>query len=258
VFAAAKRIASPSRLIIGEVGFATPANTPTLQSQQANFYTLVDAATSDLGLPAAAPWTMYDLARADAPGRKDAQAIDGGLYRTNRTAKPAASIEHTFLSTGRIEGTVMNADFESSSGGGLPTGWVTSHAAGAEMARSTVSQTGGYSVMISRARGTSSAVPRWETAANLGAITPGEPVSASVWASGVKTTGWSALSLSWFSATNGYLGNTTSPSVPSGTSGWAQLHVSSAAPAGAAYAMVNLESYKNSGTVYFDGVTLTK
>jgi hypothetical protein len=43
-----------------------------------------------------------------------------------------------------------------------------------------------------------------------------------------------------------------SPSLPAGTSGWAELGVNAVAPAGAAYAVLYLQSMGDTGSVWFD------
>src|SRR6185437_3757604 len=100
--------------------------------------------------------------------------------------------------------------------------------------------------------GASNAQPDYYTQVNLGAIAAGQRFQATVWAKGTVITGQNVLAVSWFSAGGVYLGNSTSPSVPLGTSGWNQLTVKAVAPAGAAYAQIHLQSYRNSGTVWFD------
>jgi hypothetical protein len=60
------------------------------------------------------------------------------------------------------------------------------------------------------------------------------------------------LAIAWFNAANNYLSNAVSPSLPAGTSGWAELGVNAVAPAGAAYAVLYLQSMGDTGSVWFD------
>jgi hypothetical protein len=255
--AAAKTVASPLGLIVGEAGDSTAGTDQSeLQSGQAAFYDQVDAATADLDLPPAAPWMMFDLTAGGAPVGDTASTLTYGLFDVNGVAKPAASVESNFLATGTIP-PVENPGFEDVSNG-VPTGWFASHpTAGTMVADPTVSHGGTYSASISATTGTQGAEASWEATANLGAISGGDHVQALTWMKGLNSTGYSAISLSWFDANNNYISNSTSAYLPSGTTNWIQVGVNATAPANAAYAVVNLESYGNSGTVYFDDVSST-
>jgi hypothetical protein len=65
------------------------------------------------------------------------------------------------------------------------------------------------------------------------------------------------LSIAWFDASNDYLSHTTSAPLPSGSSTWTELSVDATAPAGAAYAVLYLQSNGGAGTVWFDDAAVS-
>ncbi len=256
--AAAKAAAAPSKLFVGEAGINTagPGGAALLQSQQAEFYNSVNAATAALSLPPAAPWTMFDLTRSGAPAGTRAADLDWGLYRVNHSPKPAAGLERSFFQTGRVS-LIDNAAFRASYGG-VPTGWLPINRTAGVLTRNPGPRGGSPSVQISDARGSQGAQAAWSTTADLGAITPGQRVAAAVWARGAAATGRTTISIAWFNDRDTFLANATSAPLPTGRTGWTRLHVASSAPIGAAYAVVNLQSYADKGKVKFRNVSFQR
>jgi hypothetical protein len=78
-----------------------------------------------------------------------------------------------------------------------------------------------------------------------------------VWARGNAATGTTQIALSWFDAGDKWLGGTSSAALPAGTTGWTKLTVDGTAPAGAASLQIHLKSGGNTGTVWFDDVTMS-
>ena len=105
---------------------------------------------------------------------------------------------------------------------------------------------------ISATSGTIDTQPAWTTTVNTGAIPDGAHYRASVWARGTDATGQSQIAIAWFDAANDFLTNSVSTSLPTGDSRWTELSVDATAPAGAAYAVLSLQSFHNSGTTWFD------
>ena len=100
-----KRIAAPTQVFIGETGLSTGTTAdgpsdPSLEQSQDSFFHAVDAATLSQGLPAAAPWIMWDF----APGTLCTCAPDSqyhyGLLRLDGSEKPAFATVKTFFTTG--------------------------------------------------------------------------------------------------------------------------------------------------------------
>ena len=137
--------------------------------------------------------------------------------------------------------------------GGLPTGWAYA-GPGTPTWSSAVAHSGCHSVEIT---GGSQDQSAWKTLVNTGALSTGEKLQATAWAEGRRATGSNMLAVAWFSTTGTYLGNATSSPLPAGTSTWTELGVNATAPAGAAYAVLYLQSSENSGSVWFDDASAT-
>jgi endo-1,4-beta-mannosidase len=92
-------LAVPRPLFIGETGYSTAlmqGHQAAQQQAQAAYYRAVFTAASVLGLPAPAPWTLYDFSPGAIPpespaAHKPAQYAYG-LFHPNGTPKPAAAI----------------------------------------------------------------------------------------------------------------------------------------------------------------------
>lgn len=256
--AAVKAAVAPTPLLVGEAGFSTyttgsPAQQGPMESGQASFYAGVEAATASLGLPAAAPFMLDDLVGSGVPGPERTQPQDWyyGLYGTDGQAKPAAVVVQQFFSTGS-EPLLLDPGFGTGLDG-VPIGW--SYAGpGVPAWSSIVARTGSLSVEIA---GGSDELSAWRALINTGLMYTGEKLQATVWAEGSEVTGSNLLSIAWFDASNDYLSHTTSAPLPSGSSTWTELSVDATAPAGAAYAVLYLQSNGGAGTVWFDDAAVS-
>jgi endo-1,4-beta-mannosidase len=103
----AGRIAAPTPVFIGETGLSTADSQtatvdPTAEHAQDVFFQKVEGATAMLGLPPAAPWTLWDFAPgtlcACAPGYE----YHFGLLRLDGSPKPAYTTIKRFFSTGLL------------------------------------------------------------------------------------------------------------------------------------------------------------
>jgi hypothetical protein len=267
-FAAARAAVSPTPLYIGEFGFSTwlgnvsnapglPAFQGDLEAYQASYYAAIEAATYALGLPAAAPWTLYDFSLNGTPPSSPAQ-YQFGIYRLNGSAKPAAAVLQGFFSTGQVN-TSFNQNFAQqvgTAGDPLPALWqLHQSSAGTFEWDSTVAYAGSPSARLSGAGPT---CPAYSVTPPNGFVVPGQSVSASVHARGSVATGASGLSLIWMNAEGEQIiqAGQQYPAVAlgDGTTPWTSLQTSATAPAGAAYVQINLASCANQGTVWFAGV----
>ncbi len=257
-----KAIASPSPLFVGEVGMSTapvPGQTEALvESSQDMFLRSVEWATETLGLPDAAPWMLQDLAPGANPseGQTASDQSQYGLLRLDGSEKPAAVSMAQFFSTG-VVGTQFNGSFAEESGG-QPLDWAPYDATQGSLTwDGQVSHSGAGSVSLSNTSGSPGAVPAYETSPIIVPTHPGQIFRATAWATGSAATGSNRIAISWFDADRVYLGDTESAHLPSGTTPWTQLTVTSTAPPGAAYEEVHLKSSDNTGTVWFDDVTFS-
>jgi hypothetical protein len=256
-FARVKAIVAPAPLFIGEAGMSTSSGPSSAisESEQANFFYVVEGAATALGLPLAAPWTFYDFtANTILPGMAPSQMYFG-LYRTDGLPKPAAGVVARFFAHGQ-QPCIENGNFELISDG-VPSGWVpTNLANGTFRVDNTVAYIGSHSVSISHTAGSVNAQPAWTTVANTGQLTAGQRLEATVWARGSVATGDTVIAIAWFNSNGIYIGNATSYPLQTGTTSWTLLDVKAAVPFGAAYEEVSLESFENTGSVWFDAVQL--
>ncbi len=243
---------APTPLFVGEAGFSTyttagAGEQALLDSDEASFYAALEEATASLGLPPAAPYMLDDLVGSGVPYPESTQPADWyyGLYTSAGPPKPAAAVVQQFFTTGS-EPLVLDPGFQTQSGG-VPTGW-TFCGPGTPAWSSALGYGSSHSVEIS---GSSQDISAWSTLINTGALTTTERLQATVWAQGSAATGSNMAAVAWFGPSGNYLGNTTSSPLPDGTSNWTELGVNATAPAGAAYAMLYLQSSGNSGSVSF-------
>jgi hypothetical protein len=153
--------------------------------------------------------------------------------------------------------TVYNPDLEQGAANS-PSGWQVYRPTQGTFAWDTAVRHGGAaSVSITGSTGDSSGSPAFLTTPIITPLETGQQFQASAWVMGNASTGVNTVAVSWFDANNHFLSNNVSISLPSGTTIWRQLSVVATVPANAAYAQIDLQSLNNSGTVWFDDVTLT-
>jgi hypothetical protein len=255
---AAKSIVAPIPLYVGETGWSTTPGSVATEAEQALYFESVEWATVQLGLPLAAPWILYDFVPGSIPPQADAPAADYtfGLFHDDGSPKPAATFFTQLFGSG-VPSTAFNGGFEQASGG-IPLDWATFHPSEATLAWDpTVAHSGAASVRISSSMGDNSGLPSFVTAPPVVPTHAGQSFTAAVWAKGQAATGLNRIAVSWFDAYGNYLSMSGSSWLPGGTTGWAPLSVTSAAPANAAFEEISLQSTGNTGTVWFDDVTLT-
>jgi hypothetical protein len=264
VLSQAQRIAGSVPIFLGETGFATsPAygwarglpNDPTsLDAFQDYYFRMVEHAVAALGLPAAAPWILYDM-----PGQgATAWGRHMGILRADGTPKPAAATLSSLFAGGPIN-TAFNNGFEQSSATQLlPTIWrrwlrgEASFAVDHHLAHS-----GSSSARISASRGNHLTGCPAFYAAPIATVRPGVTYTASAWARGAAGAGISRVVLVWSDAAGRYVGSTPSRPLPAGNSGWTQLSASAQPPSGAQSVEIDLQVCEDPGTTWFDDVGFT-
>lgn len=253
-------------LLIGETGASTssadyssiniPQTYASYEAWQDYTYRSAFYASSTLGLPAPAPWILWDF----VPGSltwlpSDSDQYDYGLYQADGTAKPAAADVSTFFSKGTLD-TSFNNGFENYISGSpsLPTLWqIYKPSLGNFAIDTTEAHSGNASVKIWDSSSSSGGNPSFYIYP-IAAITPNSSHTASVYVMGQDATGTTEVCLSWFSSSFGYLGNNCGGSL-SGTTSWQQISVTATAPSGVAYVELFLTSANNTGTAWFDDVS---
>jgi hypothetical protein len=265
----AMNAAAPLPLFIGETGYSSslgntqgsdlPNTTQSLEAYQDYYTRSVEFAAQSLGLPVAAVWTLTDFAPGSLTWVSSATSPEYGfgLYRTDGSAKPAAASVSAVMAGGAVDTTIDNG-FESCTAGSTPPQWLIYHGSEGQFACDmTVSHSGTASARISQSTGDSAGEPAFYETPIVGTLVPGKTYTATVWARGLNATGATGVVIAWFSATTGWLSNTSSAALPAGTTNWTQLTASGVAPAGATYVQIHLRSSYNTGTAWFDDVSFS-
>jgi len=260
----ARRIAGGVPLYLGETGFATspsygwarglPPDPTSLEAFQDYYFRMVEHASAALGLPAAAPWILYDM-----PGQGGtAWGQHMGILHADGTPKPAATSLSSLFAGGEIETTFNNGFEQSSTTQHLPTVWRRWLRADASWAVDhTVAHSGTSSARISGARGSHlTGCPAYYVAP-ITTVTAGTTYTATAWARGADAAGLSRVVLVWSDLAGRYVGSTPSRPLPQGNSGWTQLSVSAQPPGGAQSVEIDLQVCEDPGTTWFDDVSFT-
>ncbi|MEV4350453.1 glycosyl hydrolase [Actinoplanes sp. NPDC049596] len=249
----AQAAVSPAPIVIGEAGLNTRSNT---EGEQAAFLARVFRAASAAGVRSVSPWTLNDFAAGAIPRSATAQApiqYSYGLYRLNGTAKPAAAVVRSAWKGTALPASIVDSSFEAAAGQSPWRPYLPE--LGQAVRTSTVAHTGKSSIRFTRTGKTAAGSPS-QRVAPIAPVGPGQKWKAEVWARGTAATGANQIALSWFDATDKWLGGANSASLPLGTTGWTKLTVTGTAPAGAASLQVHLKSGANTGAVWFDDAVL--
>lgn len=251
----AQATVAPAPMVIGETGASTLQYS---EGEQAAYLARVFQAAEVAGVESIAPWTLNDFAAGAIPdsgvARSPAQ-YGFGLYRTDGTAKPAAAVVKAAWTDTAYPAGLLDPGFENAVG---QSPW-TEYLPELGMATHTqaVARTGKWSIAMTNTGKSAAGSPSYRVAP-ITPIQPGQKWRAEGWARGSAATGTTQIALSWFGASDNWLGGASSATLAPGTTGWTKLTVSATAPAGAASLQVHLKSGANNGTVWFDDVTMTQ
>jgi hypothetical protein len=213
----------------------------------------VFTAAREQGLPAPAPWTLYDFTVSAIPGQPKASEFLFGLLRTDGTPKAAAATVRAAFA-GQPLSTDFNGSFERSSAT-LPAEWSAYLPAQMTVAVDHAeAHAGTSSVRLSQSLGDATGWPSLRTSV-VQALRPGRLYTATAWAKGTELTGANRVAITWYDAKGRYLGVSASAVVPVGTTGWQLLTATGVAPSNTAAAFVQLQTTRNAGSAWFDDVT---
>jgi hypothetical protein len=251
----AKAAVAPSPIVIGETGLSTVEAGP---GEQAAFLARVFRAAREAGVASVGPWTLTDFAAGAIPRNSSVSSKPAqygfGLHRTDGTPKAAAAVVRAAWTTGATPNSTLNLSFEATVANSpwqrnLPKG------GGATIVTGTA-RTGKYSAKFAGTTRTSAGLPSLRTSP----ITPvqgGHRWRAEAYARGTKATGTTEIALSWFDADGRWIRQDASRRLPNGTTTWTKLVVEATAPAGAAGVQLHLKSGDNSGSVWFDDISIS-
>jgi hypothetical protein len=268
-----KALLQGAPLLVGETGYSTypqssqgfsgtAHNTLAQEAQQEYYYRMFVFAIKGVGLPFPAPWIYRDFSDAAFPHPPQPGTLFEayfGLFRLDGSHKPAAQTIARLLAGHGVQ-TSFNNGFEQGDGQGLPTLWRMAQNAAqgvrADFAQDrTVAHSGHASATIAH----STASPHGTASFFLTPIQyviPGRTYTISVWAKGLQATGRDYLSMAWFDATGHLFAQDDSPPFLKGTYTWQQRTLIARAPSQAAGMEIHLNSAGNTGTVWFDDVSL--
>jgi hypothetical protein len=273
-------------LLIGETGTSTyhgdysnstiaiPATQESREEWQSYAFRSAFYAASKLGLPAPAPWVLWDFepgslawictntTAAQCAANQD--QYDFGLYRTDGKPKKVAADVSRFF-TNRTVDTSFNSGFESYSGSpGLPNLWQINESDKKLFAIDTkVAHTGHASASISN----SAAVPNDSPSFYITPVVPIERTAtyaASVYVRLQNATGTTQICISTFNSDFKYLqdasgcGESLSGTTVGTAKEWKLTSVTETVPSNAAYVQIFLTSSNNTGTAWFDDVSFRK
>ncbi|SNS42074.1 Cellulase (glycosyl hydrolase family 5) [Granulicella rosea] len=252
-------------LIVGEFGSSTnAADYSTSDAQSLTSYEALQdygyrqmfLAAKTAGIPAPAPWVLYDFvpgSLSNYPASSD--QYNYGIYLSDGvTPKTSAASLSSYFGSGTVS-TSMNNGFENYSGSpSLPLLWtIYKPTLGNFASDTTHAHSGAASAKIWNSTTSSSGNPSFQIDP-LTVIVPGTSYTASVYVMGLNATGTTEICLSWFNTSGTYTGGSCGGSL-SGTTGWKQISVTATAPAGTIYTVIYLTSASNTGTAWFDDVT---
>lgn len=252
-------------VIIGEGGATSGVSSTAAGDQaQARAYSRLRETASMFGISWFAPWTAFDITAAGTPSwltRPDEAYF--GLYRTDGTLKPAATVV-TSMFGGTAQPNPFNVDggFESeltaAPSGSTSLGVWNTHLANQASSIGTVSAQGvGSSTAAYITGSTSSANGLASLYTSFAAPAPGTKVTVSAQVRlSPGSAGSNGLSIAWFNG-NSYVSNLTSPNASTTQGGWQTVTLTGVVPAGVNEFDVYVQSANNPATTYFDNVTVT-
>jgi hypothetical protein len=250
----ASAVAAPTPLVIGETGLSTAASSP---GEQAAYLARVFRAAALAGVESVAPWTLSDFAAGAIPSNAAVSLMPAqyryGLYRTDGTAKPAASVVHAAWSGEGPPDDVLDLSFEQDPADSPWRDNLPEH--GVAESDDQVVHDGFQSVRFSGTGRDRRGLP----SLRISPITPvqgGQIWHAAAWTRGEDATGTTEIALSWFDARGRWIGQNVSDQLPDGTTDWTELSVDAVAPPEATGVQLHLKSGDNDGTVWFDEASL--
>lgn len=263
VFAELRKVAAPTPLWIGELGYptsttisgfpGTPLTPSSQEAAQAHYFRLCFNALARLGLPAPGLWILDDFAAGAIPD-SDVQGKEPeyhfGLFREDGSAKPAAATVRALL-VGRLD-SGFNGGFETPAvaedGTAVPALWVSS--GGLRLVRDPAgARSGGAAGLIAGLPGA--------TGPGTFAVTPvttavrRSRAQVSAWVRG--ETGRVRVGIAWFDHRFVQVGE-SSVSVAKGRR-WRRVAVSARPPARTAFARVLVRASGVRGPVWVDDVS---
>ena len=236
--AAAKAVAAPLPLLIGETGYATIPDNPRdpriadsralQEAWQGHYLRTIAHATQSLDLPVPAPWTLYDFTPGAIPAEMRISAFafqyHYGLLRTDGSAKPGYGVVRDVFDGQPIDESVNNG-FERGAldaGRSMPLEWLLGVPDGAFYLRSTeIAHSGRASACI---RGSVGHASYFATPIDT-RVSQADVYRAAAWVRGIDASGETNIAIAWYNAYGVFLGQYQSRHIAVGTTDWRRLIV---------------------------------
>ena len=267
-FRAAKHIVSPTPLWIGETGYPStvtlsgfagvPLTTSAQEAAQAHYFATVEWASKAAGLGPAGVWVLDNFFPDAVPtwdGQNFAAELNFGLYRTDGSAKPAASVVRAAFKDHLLVG--FNGGFETTvktaAGVTVPAVWGPLNAGATVTSDRALQRSGKASVRITVA-GDIPGVGSLLGSPADGGVRPGDRVQISAWARRSTSDSSVRLDLQWVDNAGKVIGHQSAAPRVAGESIWAPVSVTAKAPLHASYVRIELVARLAGGSVWFDDV----
>jgi hypothetical protein len=257
-FAAAQAAVAPAPVFVGETGYHPGDSDPPVQKrsdredEQLRYFRTIAAATTMLGLPPAAPWILFDFARAATPVPMRGPEYNFGLFRVDGTPKPAADAVRAAFESAQAD-PFFNGGFEQAG----PALWRRRGAA--TFAQDTaVFHGGAASESIGALAGHKTFRAALTTIPPVPWVQAGQTLTLTAWARGEDATGTTEISLVYYDGGRHQIGQGDSLPLAGGTTDWAPLTLQTVVPPTASYVRIVLSSDGNGGRVWFDDVSLDR
>jgi hypothetical protein len=263
VFATLRDLAAPTPLWIGELGYPSvttrsgywgvPLTQSSQEAAQAHYLKLCFEALAHLGLPAPGIWILDDF----APGAIPPSDVDGreheyrfGLFRADRSAKPAAAVVRR-LFAGAVE-RGFNGGFEvaalAEDGTSVPALWGS--AGELRLTHDTTAARSGRA--SARVTGPTGRSGRFHVTPVTAPVRDGR-AELSAWVRGADAS--LRVAIAWFDAAGRPVGSKWT-SVPAGGD-WRRALVVGRPPRAAAYAQIVVEARRLTGSAWLDDVSFS-
>ena len=257
-------------MIVGEAGAPTVGGTIGSDQSQLTFYQAVAQLVADAGLSVFAPWILSDSTSTGIPKPLQNPITSAmGLRRLDGSWKPAAGVVRAMfggarnlsftaneLAASKIDddGGFDREDARASTTGRLGSWRPFDSGAGTLGVGRDVGVDGSAGAILRRTGGDHSTIPALTQTFLL--LSGKRTVSVRAQLRLADATGFSGVGIAWFGGGR-YLGGTESRSAEPAPGAWVAVSATATVPRPATSFQIHLESWRNSGSAYFDSVVLS-
>ena len=266
----AMRTVAPRRLWVGETGYSTlatlsgysdlPRTDGAQEAAQGHYLKTMAEAAWRLGLPPVGVWVLDDFTADAIPieaALREPPEYHFGLFRVDRSEKPAAAVVRELFARGRPS-RAFGGDFETGADDGVgtdvPAEWSAHGDTNMEIVQDTaVAHTGRASARIRSQDGVPGHAYLYVAPIDAAALA-GARASVSAWTRVASPGADVRLEVDWLDGGSHYLSRASSRPAASG-GGWRRLVLHTRRPARARSVRIYLVGARVAGSVWFDDVS---